>query len=417
MHSEEMIHDLIARYVSGEASPEEAMEVETWAEESLANKTCLEGCFRIYLASNGSFNVKAKTQIWKNIEAQIAPLPKTPAIMKRFWVVSIAVSVLLVVTTIFLLTKQSGRNSFPLVYTATTNTRNIQLSDGTRITLAPSSKVVLEENYGDASRRMTLQGNASFFVRHNESKPFVVAIDGLNIKDVGTHFIVTDLPESAQIKVEVHEGEVLLSNSMGQSLSLQAGEAAIYRRPSGSLEAVQIKKTTVLMVDDNEKLHIPGPNKDSTIIHRYSSDDAIKTNSDSLMILSIVEAQRILGGPVGLNNKDKNKNDGLLKLTCQYRLLSDAGITLNSDVEYFGGEDAAHKAYERYRTKYPAAKDVQTLKAKMVEAFEVLEGSTYYLIVMRKQKIVLQTKMNKPQSDVSIKTLLLILKEKVQGIK
>jgi ferric-dicitrate binding protein FerR (iron transport regulator) len=417
MRSDETMQDLIAKYVSGEASPEEAIEIETWAEERPANKTYLEDCFRIYQSSDDAFNMQAKAQLWKNIEAKIIPVPKASTTTKRLWAVGIAASILLVATTTFLLTDQSKRSSFPLVYTATTDTKNVLLSDGTEITLGRSSKVVLKENYGDASRNLTLQGSASFFVRYNESKPFVVAIDGLNIKDAGTRFVVTDMPESAQIKVEVQEGAVLLANSMGQSLTLQTGEAAVYYRPSGSLEAVQTNKTNAPLVDGKEKLLIEGPKKDSAITHKQSLGDTIKTNGDSLLILSTAEAERILGGPVHLTNNDKNKNDGMLKLIRQYRLTSDASIILFWDLEYFEGEDAAHRAYERYRVKYPSGKDAPTLKVAAAEAFEAAEGSTYYLVVLRKQNILLQARINKPKSSVSTQTLLQILKGKSLGIK
>ncbi len=67
---------------------------------------------------------------------------------------------------------------------------NLQLSDGTRVVLAPQSRLLEGSRFGEATREVTLNGAGYFDVAHDPRRPFVVATRRLRIRDAGTQFAV-----------------------------------------------------------------------------------------------------------------------------------------------------------------------------------------------------------------------------------
>ncbi|QCB55641.1 DUF4880 domain-containing protein [Sphingopyxis sp. PAMC25046] len=83
--------------------------------------------------------------------------------------------------------------------------RRIALEDGSILTLNGSSAV--QVRYEDDIRRIILRrGEASFEVAHNKQRPFVVSAEGLDVRAVGTEFVVGI--EDGGVEVTVEEGVV-----------------------------------------------------------------------------------------------------------------------------------------------------------------------------------------------------------------
>lgn len=85
---------------------------------------------------------------------------------------------------------------------------SVTLADGSKVVLAPGSRLTIDADY-DRTRRVTLDGAAFFTVRHDEAHPFTVRSNGAEIVDVGTVFTVRDNADGS-VAVAVTEGEVNL---------------------------------------------------------------------------------------------------------------------------------------------------------------------------------------------------------------
>lgn len=68
---------------------------------------------------------------------------------------------------------------------------SIRLADGTRVLLAPGSRLTVPATYADGARTVQLEGSAYFEVVHNATRPFTVRTAGAEIRDIGTAFTVT----------------------------------------------------------------------------------------------------------------------------------------------------------------------------------------------------------------------------------
>ena len=88
---------------------------------------------------------------------------------------------------------------------------SVTLSDGSRIVLAPGTRLVIAAGYGGRARDVTLEGHARFSVRHDEARPFSVRVRGALVRDLGTEFTVrTAEADSDAVEVAVFEGSVAL---------------------------------------------------------------------------------------------------------------------------------------------------------------------------------------------------------------
>jgi ferric-dicitrate binding protein FerR (iron transport regulator) len=87
----------------------------------------------------------------------------------------------------------------------------LRLSDGTRVRLAPASRLSLSSDYANDRRDVYLDGEAYFDVIHDARKPFTVFAGNASARDIGTTFAVRNYPEDEAVQVVVRSGEVALS--------------------------------------------------------------------------------------------------------------------------------------------------------------------------------------------------------------
>jgi transmembrane sensor len=104
----------------------------------------------------------------------------------------------------------------------------ITLADGTRLTLAPASRVHVPLDYGRAERTLTLEGEGYFRVAHDPARPFIVRAGTAVTTDIGTAFDVRAYVGDTVVRVAVAEGRVLVRGShVGAGAHLTAGQVTV----------------------------------------------------------------------------------------------------------------------------------------------------------------------------------------------
>jgi transmembrane sensor len=68
--------------------------------------------------------------------------------------------------------------------------KNIQLPDGSDVTLNAGSKIEIRESFGVTTRDVYLEGEAFFDVKHNGKLPFIVHTVAMDVRALGTAFNV-----------------------------------------------------------------------------------------------------------------------------------------------------------------------------------------------------------------------------------
>ena len=106
----------------------------------------------------------------------------------------------------------SSKSAIPMREYATARAQRAQvrLDDGTRVTLAPESRLRVATDFGRGPRAVHLDGAALFVVTHNERRPFLVNVGRAVAEDLGTEFVVRAYAKDGTIDVAVIEGKVAL---------------------------------------------------------------------------------------------------------------------------------------------------------------------------------------------------------------
>jgi len=101
----------------------------------------------------------------------------------------------------------------PVYTTAARQRADIHLSDGTRILLAPESRLRLAADFGKERRDVYVAGEAYLEVVHDSTRPFTVFAANASVRDIGTAFTVRSYSEDRAVRVAVRRGAVALSGA------------------------------------------------------------------------------------------------------------------------------------------------------------------------------------------------------------
>ena len=241
----------LARYIAGESAPEEAAAIEQWLAADPQRRQLVrsldQSLQRLAAGEPAEVDVEAALQNVKArfAEAQVRELRsrKTAAAeqFNRGWSTTLirlaaAVVVLLGVSVVW---RATQRNATPPAiaaaqeYTTTVGqTDSLRLADGTRVVLAPGSRLTVVAGYGERARMVELNGEAWFDVQHDAERAFSVRAGAATIRDLGTAFVVRNIAGD-NVRVVVTTGSVVLhaaSRDEGEGVVLRAGDRGVLDR-------------------------------------------------------------------------------------------------------------------------------------------------------------------------------------------
>ncbi|KQS30750.1 FecR family protein [Dyadobacter sp. Leaf189] len=107
---------------------------------------------------------------------------------------------------------------------ATAHPMVVKLSDGSQITLSPSSSITYPVRFTDSKREVVLNGYAFFEISKDPDRPFFVYANELITKVLGTSFTINAFESSHQVTVEVKTGRVSVFTKAGAGLQAKAGK-------------------------------------------------------------------------------------------------------------------------------------------------------------------------------------------------
>lgn len=227
MDPNSQIQDLMLRYLNGDANAAEVEMLQIWIRESSANKEEFELVKRLWLDTRDAALKKMDIEkAWEQVYMQtIGKQAKKISLFPWKKMIAIAASVLLMISILYFF-RYSMRTDWQETFAVNSN-QQIQLSDGTIITLREGGKLLLPENFGKDSRKVKLEGEAYFEVKHDDRLPFSVITSQSIINDIGTAFLVQS-SDSSDL-VTVLEGEVGFASKGNKELelTLRAGESAV----------------------------------------------------------------------------------------------------------------------------------------------------------------------------------------------
>jgi transmembrane sensor len=221
----EIDDDLIVRYLTGDAEPDEAVAMSEWLTSS-ANSAYFSQFENTWRRSAGAVQPEFnKRDAWKRVSVEIH-VPVAAARTTRttsFWPIGVAAAVItLAVSAYFLFFVTPKHDVVEMGKVATSDGfRFVELSDRSTVTLHRNSELQYPDQFQEADRRVRLaRGEAFFNVASDAGKPFVVEANGVEIKVLGTEFNVQ--LSDTEITIHVREGRVFV-RSAADSITLTAG--------------------------------------------------------------------------------------------------------------------------------------------------------------------------------------------------
>ncbi|OFX76865.1 MAG: hypothetical protein A2X12_00410 [Bacteroidetes bacterium GWE2_29_8] len=259
-NSEHISPDLITAYLNGEISRDDALRVETWINHSDENRAIFYSYQKTWKELGDVnpvpdfFNAE---MAWDKIsarinEAEIKGKVKEVSIsskkQKYNYTALLRIAAVLIPAVLiiyyFINTNhgvETAKNVIKvekterLVVAATNKIVREKLPDGTKITINRKSKLTYPEKFNDVVREVTLEGEAFFDVKHDESKPFIIHTDDVNVRVLGTSFNVSSYSEENEVVVYVKTGKVLVyfidfNTNDSNSVVLLPGNKGIFNK-------------------------------------------------------------------------------------------------------------------------------------------------------------------------------------------
>lgn len=251
------IDTLIGKDLAGEISAEERTILTRWIESSTDNKSYYEHCKTLFEKSLDLKHAEVfdTDAAWGKLKDKIKNQNQAKKTVYLSWRMAAAVAILLTagfITYQKLLTPQE-KTKFSADVSASENT----LPDGTRVFLNKNTSVEYVYEPIKKIRRTKLKGEAYFNIAEKTNQEFLLEVNGLLIKDIGTAFNVKAYPESDTVEVFVETGEVIFYSATDSGLHLKENETGFYNKSSGKFskhiqsdENVLAYKTQVFVFDN-----------------------------------------------------------------------------------------------------------------------------------------------------------------------
>lgn len=246
--------DLIANYLSGNASDAEVQELETWVLASPEHQEAFMAAKKAWMLSGMQ---KGATVIdvgknWKAVSSQLFQEQKVvdlPSRAKPLRWLGIAAAIALVVSLgIWLL--MDMRKERVLEFAAAESVRTLDLPDGSSVTLNQASSLSYDGTDASGRRMLRLEGDAFFDVHRDEDRPFIINTRGLSIEVLGTSFYVDARQEEPEIQVIVASGLVEVRSDSAQ-LRLAANEKAVFEKATKDLAKDENTDANYLSIKTN----------------------------------------------------------------------------------------------------------------------------------------------------------------------
>lgn len=267
MTDRDHIDQQILDFLQGYPNKPIDQELLNWIEKSTENKEYfIKSCSLWELSAtcktDVAFDLKGN---WDKLSGQIKPEKKQLKSILRLAKVA-AIFALAFVSSYFTLQflgnkkqAESTLVSYIINEAPMGNMSKITLPDGSEIWLNAGSKIKYATNFNVSDRHLSLNGEAFFHVSTNTSKPFVVNVQGVEVKATGTQFNVKAYEDEGIIETTLVEGIVSVSQPNmrnNQEVTLKPNQKlTIYKKDAASpIESAP--KEQIAEADDFENKQI-----------------------------------------------------------------------------------------------------------------------------------------------------------------
>ena len=251
--------EIINKYLTGQCSEEELVEVNTWMKESEENARQLFRMEEIYHLgkfdqyANEQRILRAEKQLYKKLDEEKSK-QRIALIMQRWMKYAAMIAVILVIgggAGYWLY--QNGNNQQMMVAVANEGiVKEVILPDGTKVWLNNSATLKYPREFSEKERNVYLDGEAYFEVTKNRHKPFTVQSDAMRVRVLGTTFNFKSDKNCRIAEATLIEGEIeVKGNKEEGQIILAPGQRAELNKNNGRLTVKQVNAKLDAVWHDN----------------------------------------------------------------------------------------------------------------------------------------------------------------------
>lgn len=131
-------------------------------------------------------------------------------------------------------------------------TKEIQLSDGSKIWLNENSELRYPETFEGDKRVVYLKGEAFFDVAKNPNQPFEIKMEDSEIRVIGTSFNVRSHESEDFVEVQVETGKVMFKADEQDAMALLPMDKAIFNKKAAKVKQIKDTNTNACAWKRNE---------------------------------------------------------------------------------------------------------------------------------------------------------------------
>lgn len=236
---DDIITDLIAAYLNGEASVEQSQALQEWIRSSPGNKAYYEELKKAWDESGRLDPAPAAVdtdKAWLTVSSRIdTQKPERKISIPAFYRIAAMLLPPVLILGIILVNRMNPLQEVAALHEQVHST----LSDSSAIILNAGSTITFPKKFKGSTREVSLRGEGFFRVAHDSTKPFIVHTGEASIKVLGTSFNVNANDDSANVVVYVNSGKVkLYGKDDGEFVVLKAGCKGIYNKETHTASIV-----------------------------------------------------------------------------------------------------------------------------------------------------------------------------------
>ena len=225
--------DLIAKYLAGEATTEEAMSLDVWLTEP-GNKKIFDQAVKLYNHLPGPVALVPPLQHeWSQLQQKIKERQPKLFRMRLLRYASAACFVGIIAFISFIVISDGKNHTEEKIDLAMTKlgagneVKKEIMPDGSTITINKNSSVSYSKLFNNVNREVHLAGESYFNIIPDKSRPFIISFDDVKIKVVGTSFNVREIPADKSIEVQVASGIVKMYTAE-KEITVVRGQTGLY---------------------------------------------------------------------------------------------------------------------------------------------------------------------------------------------
>ncbi len=199
--------------------------------------------------SSSDLKLKVET-IWDEIgkrKEHTLPFKRTISIIRKY--AAILLLPLLIYTTWVTYQYFFAPAEYFTLVTRKGEQTNVILPDGSSAWLNVDTRIIYNTSYGKKERELTVSGEAFFKVKKNAAKPFIVHVQNMDVKALGTAFNVKGYENDLMVQASLFEGkvDVKVNDSKGhlEQQILNPGQSLVFNKETDHANMKKFNQSTV----------------------------------------------------------------------------------------------------------------------------------------------------------------------------